>query len=205
MKLIAAGSMALAGESKKALEVAADLSRKRPDDTLVQSISVPIVQAAAALSAGNGARVIEILKVAAPYDKGTTPVLYLRGLGYLKTGQGTGATQEFQRILALRNFASSDPLMSLAHLGLGRAYALSGDSSRSRSAYQDFFALWKDAIRPPHPEGSQSRIREAAVGCGVACSWTACQRRKSSTTKDTKCHKVFYRFGSFVYLCDLCG
>ncbi len=145
MKLIAAGSMALAGESKKALEVAADLSRKRPDDTLVQSISVPIVQAAAALSAGNGARVIEILKVAAPYDKGTTPVLYLRGLGYLKTGQGTGATQEFQRILALRNFAPSDPLMSLAHLGLGRAYALSGDSSRSRSAYQDFFALWKDA------------------------------------------------------------
>ena len=145
MKLIAAGSLALAGDSKKALEVAADLSKKRPDDTTVQAVSVPIVQAAAALSGGNGAKAIEILKVAAPYDKGATAVLYLRGLGYLKTGHGNQAGQEFQRILALRNFAPTDPLVSLAHLGLGRAYALSGDSSKSRSAYQDFFALWKDA------------------------------------------------------------
>jgi serine/threonine protein kinase/tetratricopeptide (TPR) repeat protein len=144
-KLIAAGSLALAGDSKKALEVAADVSRKRPDDTTVQAISAPIVQAAAALSAGNGAKAIEILKVCSAYDKGTTPVLYLRGLGFLKTGQGSEAAHEFQRILALRNFAPSDPLMSLAHLGLGRAFALSGDSSKSRSEYQDFFALWKDA------------------------------------------------------------
>ena len=35
--------------------------------------------------------------------------------------------------------------MSMAHLGLGRAYALSGDTAKSRAAYQDFFALWKDA------------------------------------------------------------
>jgi hypothetical protein len=35
--------------------------------------------------------------------------------------------------------------MSLARLGLGRAYALQGDSQKSRAAYQDFFALWKDA------------------------------------------------------------
>jgi serine/threonine protein kinase/tetratricopeptide (TPR) repeat protein len=144
-KLVAAGSLALSGDSKKALEVAGDLSRKRPDDTTVQAISAPIVQAAAALSGGNGAKAVEILKVALPYDKGNTPVIYVRGLSYLKTGQGTQAAQEFQRILALRNFAPADPLMSLAHLGLGRAFALSGDSARSRSAYQDFFALWKEA------------------------------------------------------------
>jgi eukaryotic-like serine/threonine-protein kinase len=144
-KLIAAASLALAGDSKKALEVAGDLSRKRPDDTTVQAISAPIVQAAAALSGGNGAKAVEILKVASPYDNGNTPVLYVRGLSYLKTGQGTEAAQEFQRILALRNFAPADPLMSLAHVGLGRAFALSGDSSKSRSAYQDFLALWKDA------------------------------------------------------------
>jgi Flp pilus assembly protein TadD/predicted Ser/Thr protein kinase len=144
-KLVAAGSLAMAGDSKKALEVAAELSKKRPDDTTVQAISVPIVQAATALSAGNGAKAIEILKAAAPYDKGNTAVLYLRGLGCLKAGQGNNAAQEFQRILALRNFTPADPLMSLAHLGLGRAFALSGDSTKSRSAYQDFFALWKDA------------------------------------------------------------
>jgi hypothetical protein len=35
--------------------------------------------------------------------------------------------------------------MSMAHLGLGRAYALAGDTAKGRAAYQDFFALWKDA------------------------------------------------------------
>jgi cytochrome c-type biogenesis protein CcmH/NrfG len=33
----------------------------------------------------------------------------------------------------------------LAHLQLGRAYAQSGDAAKARTAYQDFFALWKDA------------------------------------------------------------
>jgi hypothetical protein len=28
---------------------------------------------------------------------------------------------------------------------LGRAYALSGDKSKAKSAYQDFLRLWKDA------------------------------------------------------------
>jgi hypothetical protein len=37
------------------------------------------------------------------------------------------------------------PLGALAHLGLGRAYTLQGDTQKARTAYQDFFALWKDA------------------------------------------------------------
>jgi hypothetical protein len=36
-------------------------------------------------------------------------------------------------------------LYSLAHLGLGRAYALQGDTARAKTGYQDFFAVWKDA------------------------------------------------------------
>ena len=34
---------------------------------------------------------------------------------------------------------------ALAHLGLGRAYALQGDNGKAKAAYQDFFAVWKDA------------------------------------------------------------
>ena len=37
------------------------------------------------------------------------------------------------------------PTHSLAHLGLARAYAMAGDAVKARTAYQDFFALWKDA------------------------------------------------------------
>ena len=39
----------------------------------------------------------------------------------------------------------SQRALGAAHLGLARAYALSGDTARARTAYQDFFALWKDA------------------------------------------------------------
>ena len=39
----------------------------------------------------------------------------------------------------------NEPIGALAHLGLARAYALSGDTAKAKSAYQDFFALWKDA------------------------------------------------------------
>jgi hypothetical protein len=37
------------------------------------------------------------------------------------------------------------PIGALAHLGLGRAYALSGDKTKARSAYQDLLTIWKDA------------------------------------------------------------
>jgi eukaryotic-like serine/threonine-protein kinase len=28
---------------------------------------------------------------------------------------------------------------------LGRAYAMQGDTAKARTAYQDFFAMWKEA------------------------------------------------------------
>jgi len=37
------------------------------------------------------------------------------------------------------------PLGALAHLQLGRAYALQGDTAKARAAYQYFLRLWKDA------------------------------------------------------------
>ena len=144
-KLQVAGILAFAGDRKKALDLAAEVAKSRPDDILVQALFVPLVQAATALDSGDAAKAIELLKPASAYDRGSTPVLYLRGLAYIKNKQGAEAVQEFQRILALRNFSPADPLMSLAHLGLGRAYALQGDSQKSRTAYQDFLALWKDA------------------------------------------------------------
>ena len=79
------------------------------------------------------------------YARTNTGVLYVRGLAYLKLGKGAEAAQAFQRILDLRTFALLDPIAPVAQLGLARAYALQGDKARSRIAYQDFLALWKDA------------------------------------------------------------
>jgi hypothetical protein len=36
-------------------------------------------------------------------------------------------------------------LYPLAHLGLARAAALTGDRAKSQKAWDDFFAVWKDA------------------------------------------------------------
>jgi tetratricopeptide (TPR) repeat protein len=111
----------------------------------VHAVAVPFVQALSALNNGNGKRALELLQPALAYDKANTQDIYVRGLAHLKIGEGREAADEFQKLLALRNAFPADPLMSMAHLGLGRAYALSGDTAKSRSAYQDFLALMKDA------------------------------------------------------------
>jgi len=52
---------------------------------------------------------------------------------------------EFQKIIDHRGVVATSALYPLSHLGLARAAALIGDTATSRKAYEDFFALWKDA------------------------------------------------------------
>ena len=86
-----------------------------------------------------------------PYEFGTGPhgagvsAIFLRGMIYLKTKDGTKAVTEFQRILDRRGAAGFAVEYPLSHLYLGRAYSLQGDAAKARTAYQDFFAAWKDA------------------------------------------------------------
>jgi len=71
--------------------------------------------------------------------------VYVRGESYLAGRQGAEAAEEFQKILAHRGVVLSDPIGALAHLQLGRAFVLLGDTTRARTAYLDFLTLWKDA------------------------------------------------------------
>ena len=48
-------------------------------------------------------------------------------------------------ILDRRAVGAVLPLYALSYVGLARASLLSGDKAKARTAYQDFFALWKDA------------------------------------------------------------
>ena len=99
---------------------------------------------------------IELLQRARPYDPGVPPSIspmfigplypvYVRGLAYLAAHRASEAAEEFQRILDHRPIVVSDPIGALAHLQLGRAYVLSGDTTKAKSAYMDFLTLWKDA------------------------------------------------------------
>jgi hypothetical protein len=40
---------------------------------------------------------------------------------------------------------ANEPIGALAHLELGRAYIVAGDTAKGKAAYQDFLTLWKDA------------------------------------------------------------
>jgi eukaryotic-like serine/threonine-protein kinase len=64
---------------------------------------------------------------------------------YLAAHQGSEAVVEFQKILDHRGIVLNSPIGALAHLQLGRAYAMQGDTAKAKAAYQDFLALWKDA------------------------------------------------------------
>lgn len=93
-------------------------------------------------------KAIEALQAATPYELGTSQRLfpiYVRGLAYLHAKRGAEAAAEFQKMVEHRGIAPTAPEHSLAKLGLGRAYAMTGDTAKARAAYQDFFALWKDA------------------------------------------------------------
>jgi len=91
------------------------------------------------------AKAIDLMDSAMVYARTDSGVLYVRGMAYLEGKQGKEAADAFQKIIDFKSVHDVDPTAALAHLGLGRAYELQGDTARSRIAYQDFLAMWKDA------------------------------------------------------------
>ena len=71
--------------------------------------------------------------------------VYLRGEAYLGAKRGQQALAEFQKLIDSRGIVGNCWSGALAHLGQGRAQAQSGSTHAARAAYQEFFALWKDA------------------------------------------------------------
>jgi tetratricopeptide (TPR) repeat protein len=142
-------ALSIAGDSRESNALADELVREYPSHTLINSVYVPLMRAALEVDHGSASKAIELLQKASPYEFGYATALepgYVRGRAYLRLHQGKEAAQEFQKVLDHQGVCTLDlPLCSLAHLQLGRAYAMSGDTGQARTAYQDFFALWKDA------------------------------------------------------------
>ena len=152
----AAFALALAGDSVQSRTLAEALEGRFPEDTSVRFSYLPEVRALLALNHGEPAKAIELLQLAVPYELGDPPSSflgyfgsfypqYVRGEAYLAAHQGGEAAAEFQKILDHRGIVVSDPIGALAHLQLGRAYVLSGETTKAKAAYRDFLTLWKDA------------------------------------------------------------
>ena len=161
VKVEAALAFARGGDVATAEKLVDALNQEFSLDTLMQNYWLPTVRAAMALQRHDSTKAIAILRAPVPYEladpppfsAGTMYPVYLRGQAYLSSGNSSGsgsgngalAAAEFQKILEHPGVTVNFPLSALSHLGLGRARALSGDKAGARTAYQDFFALWKDA------------------------------------------------------------
>jgi eukaryotic-like serine/threonine-protein kinase len=169
----AAFALALAGDSVHSRTLAEALEGRLPEDTAVRFSYLPEVRGLLALNHGEPAKAIELLQLAVPYELGDPPSSflgyfgsfypqYVRGEAYLAAHQGGEAAAEFQKILDHRGIVVSDPIGALAHLQLGRAYVLSGETTKAKAAYRDFLTLWKDAD-PDIPILQQAKVEYAKL------------------------------------------
>ena len=150
IRILAALTLARLGEGE-AKTLAADLAKGDPSSTVLNSYWLPVIQSALQLSQGNSAVAESLLKVTAPYELGNpSPFgnlypIYIRGQVYLAAHNGPAATVEFQKLIDHAGIVLNYPTGALALARLGQAQAMRGDTVKARKAYQDFFALWKDA------------------------------------------------------------
>lgn len=141
-----ANALAACGQAAAAQSLVDEMQKRFPQDTLLNSVWIPLIRAQIALARGNGVQAVEFLQSADNYKVyGDYWPQYVRAQAYAKQGDGLQAANEFKRILDNRGWYPLSPVYALAQLGYARASAQSGDTAKARKAYQDFFDLWKNA------------------------------------------------------------
>jgi eukaryotic-like serine/threonine-protein kinase len=144
---------ALLGDAPQAQEVADDLNKRFPEATYIRFGSLPAVRGTLAIRLGNTQEGNENLRSVSSHAL-ISPInqfipqmvpVYVSGEAYLAAHQGAEAAAQFQMIVDHRGMVENGPIGALAHLGLGRAYAMQHETAKARSAYQEFLSLWKDA------------------------------------------------------------
>ena len=140
-------ALALSGDPAEAQSLAHDLNERFPGATFVRFVHLPTIHAALALRQGDAQKADESLGIVTPYELVNPTMLpvYLRGEANLAAHKGMEAATEFQKIVDHRGLVGNGFIGALAHLGLGRAYALAGETAKSKTAYQTFLTLWQAA------------------------------------------------------------
>ena len=149
-------ALSLSGDSAQSEALAGPLEKDFPEDTFVKFTYAPVLRALAALGRHKPADSLERLEIARQYEfapnglnfahyLGGLYSAYVRGEAFIALHRYADAAAEFQKILDHRGIVGLDPIGALAHLQLGRVFALSGDKAKAKAAYEAFFRLWKDA------------------------------------------------------------
>jgi eukaryotic-like serine/threonine-protein kinase len=170
-QVLSALAYARIGDATRAQAMIEEINRRFPVNTMIQSVWLPTIRAQLELTSGNTAKAVETLQRTSDYELGEgigslnfvcIMPAYIRGEAYLAAKQGASAASEFQKILDHRGLVSNCWTGALAHLGLARAFVVSGDIPKARAAYQDYLALWKDAD-PDVPVLKQAKAEYAKL------------------------------------------
>jgi tetratricopeptide (TPR) repeat protein/predicted Ser/Thr protein kinase len=152
VKVMAALTLARIGDVPRARMLAEEFEKSYPTNTLLKLYWLPTINAAIELNKGNSSQALKYLEATAPYELGTagTPInclypVYVRGQAYLLANNGAAAAAQFQKLDDYRGIVGNFVTGSLAHVQIGRAYAMAGDTAKAKAAYNDFLTLWKDA------------------------------------------------------------
>ncbi len=151
VKVVAAIALARIGETSQATSILESLQKSEPSNTYLKVYWFPVIEASIAMAQQQPDRAVIALEPSLPYELGAPPPgismypAYIRGLAYLAQKNGPAAAAEFQKFLDHPGVVQNFVLGSLAHLQLGRAYAISGNTAKAKAAYQDFLTLWKNA------------------------------------------------------------
>jgi tetratricopeptide (TPR) repeat protein len=168
VKVLATLALARTGETSQSKTLLEALQRSEPTNTYLKVYWFPVIEASIAMAQQAPDRAIVALEPALPYELGGPPPgttmypPYIRGLAYLAQRNSSAAAAEFQKFLDHPGIVQNFLLGSLAHLQLARAYAVSGDTAKAKAAYQDFFALWKDAA-PDIPTLKEAKAEYAKL------------------------------------------
>ena len=150
-------ALGLSGAFSQSGALANDLETRFPEDTFAKFTYIPVLRALIALGRRKPTDGVERLQVALHYELAVNGLnfshyylgglhsAYLRGEALIAVHRYADAAAEFQKILEHRGLVGLDPIGALAHLQLGRVFALSGDNTKAKDAYEAFLALWKDA------------------------------------------------------------
>jgi DNA-binding winged helix-turn-helix (wHTH) protein/tetratricopeptide (TPR) repeat protein len=140
-------AVALCGQAhqiENAIKGVEDTARNRPSDMQLTAVDLPLMRAASCLARNRPGTAIEQLQSMDDIQRLHPEAIYLRGLAYLRLSKGREAAAEFQKIIDHKGVYWG-PFYSISYIGVARGAELAGDIPRSKRAYQDFLALWKDA------------------------------------------------------------
>jgi hypothetical protein len=147
VRMDAALALAVAGHARQALQLAADISSAFPRATLWNQLELPTIRANIDLGAGRPQAALEALHPTTPFALAAGSGLlsvYTRGQALLALNAWSDAAAAFRQVVDHPGIEPMSVVHPLAHLGLARALAGSGDPT-ARQQYENFLALWKNA------------------------------------------------------------